>query len=116
MLQTQFLLVNVHFTLNLFAALVFFAVSWLYFDAWTGRRDIKESSKSLGFLLLSLSFIVHATQIEQTLLETSLLGPDTINLLTTIFRVSAYLVLIVGQLIDPLQPLPGYREKVSKGQ
>jgi len=109
-LITQFLIVNGHFTINLMAALVCFAVAWLYFDAWLGRHDKREGTKSLGFFLMTLSFVVHATAIEQTLLETSLIGAETTAYLTTFFRVAAYLVLIIGQLIDPLQPLPGYRE------
>lgn len=108
-LITQFLLINGHFTLNLLAALVFFAVAWLYFDAWLGRRDYREGTKSLGFILLSISFATHATIIEQQLLSTPLLGSNTIGYLTAFFRIAAYLVLIIGQIIDPIQPLPSYR-------
>jgi methyl-accepting chemotaxis protein len=115
MLQLQFLLVNAHFTINLLAALVCFAVSWLYFDAWLGRHDIKESTKSLGFFLLSASYVVHSTFIEQSLLESPLLGADTIKLLVAILRIGAFLVLIVGQIIDPIQPLPSYRRTSKKG-
>ncbi|HLE48857.1 MAG TPA: cache domain-containing protein [Patescibacteria group bacterium] len=111
MLQIQFLLINAHFTINLLVALVCFAVAWLYFDAWLGRKDIREGTKMLGFLFLSLSFIVHSTYIEQTLLETSLIGVKTIEILTVVFRTLGYLVLISGQIIDPLQPLPTYRSQ-----
>src|SRR3990167_9256163 len=114
MLQTQFLLTNAHFTLNLLTALVCFAVSWLYFDAWLGRHDYKESTKSLGFLLLSLSFAVHATQIEQTILKNPLLNSEVTNILTAAFIISAFLVLIIGQFVDPLQPLPSYRLSMEK--
>lgn len=105
----QFILINGHFTLNLLAALVFFAVAWLYFDAWLGRRDYREGTKSLGFILLSISFLIHATTIEQALLNTSLLGSDTLGYSTGFFRIIAYFVLIIGQIIDPIQPLPEYR-------
>jgi len=93
---------------------VCFSVAWLYFDAWLGRKDYREGTKMLGFLLLSLSFLVHATQIEQSILESPLLGENVIIILTSIFRISAYLVLIAGQVIDPLQPLPKYREKTKQ--
>jgi len=109
-LLAQFLLINGHFTLNLLAGLVCFAVAWLYFDAWTGRHDMKEGTKSLGFGLMSLSFVIHATAIEQSLLKTSLLGQDTVMWLTMAFRLAGYGVLVVGQLIDPIQPLPSYRK------
>ncbi len=114
MLETQFLLVNAHFALNLLAALVSFAVAWLYFDAWLGRKDFREGSKCFGMFLLSLSFLVHSTAIEQSILEYPILGPETINLLTAVFRISGYLVLIFGQIADPLQPLPEYRLKKLK--
>ena len=91
MLEVQFLLVNVHFTLNLLVTLVYFAVAWLYFDAWQGRKDFREGSKCFGFFLLSLSFLVHSTAIEQSLLEQPLLGPETINLLTATFKIAGYI-------------------------
>src|SRR3989344_6439944 len=109
-LITQFLLINGHFTLNLLAGLVCFAVGWLYFDAWLGRHDMKEGTKSLGFGLLSLSFVVHSTSIDQNLLQSSILGADTVMWLTMGLRLAGYVVLIVGQLIDPIQPLPSYRK------
>lgn len=112
-LLTQFLLINGHFTLNLLAALVFFAVAWLYFDAWLGRRDYREGTKSLGFVLLSISFVIHATTIESHILSSSILGVDTGNYLVSFFRIAAYLVLIIGQIIDPIQPLPSYRTAAS---
>jgi hypothetical protein len=115
MLQLQFLLVNAHFTVNLLVALVCFAVAWLYFDAWLGRHDIKEGTKMTGFLLLSISFVINATKIEQSLLESPLLGTDTVVLLTAVFRITAYLILIAGQITDPLQPLPSYRLTTKEG-
>ncbi|HJX01701.1 MAG TPA: hypothetical protein VJ348_00830, partial [Candidatus Humimicrobiaceae bacterium] len=114
MLLLQFLLVNAHFTINLLTALVCFAVAWLYFDAWLGRRDIREATKMLGFMALSLSFIIHSTQIEQTLIESPLFKFETVNLLTSIFRISGYLILIIGQIIDPIQPLPSYRSHTKE--
>ena len=114
MLETQFLLTNAHFTINLLVALVCFSVAWLYFDAWLGRHDIREGTKMLGFMLLSLSFVAHATQIDKSILENPILGSDTLLYLTTLFRTLGYLVLIFGQLIDPLQPLPSYRKSATQ--
>lgn len=116
MLQLQFLLVNAHFTLNLLAGLVCFAVAWLYFDAWLGRRDIKESTKSLGFFLLTAGFVLHSTHIEQSILESPLLSPELTTILTSAFKIGAYLILIIGQVIDPLQPLPTYRSMKGAGE
>lgn len=55
-----FLLENMHFAVNLFTALVFFAVFWLYYDASTVRREWKELIKLIGLFLLSLSFVATA--------------------------------------------------------
>ncbi|RLC28692.1 hypothetical protein DRH13_06750 [Candidatus Woesebacteria bacterium] len=114
MLLVQFLLVNTHFVLSLLAALVTFAVAWLYFDAWLNKKDFKEGYKFLGFILLTLSFVVQSTLIEQSLLEHSLLGSETIIILRSFFRITGYLVLIIGQIAVPLQPLPEYRKKKTK--
>ena len=54
MLPLQFFGQNIHFAINLFAALVFFAVFWLYFDAWTNKHDVKVLAKWLGFLLVAI--------------------------------------------------------------
>ncbi|MBU0572683.1 cache domain-containing protein [Patescibacteria group bacterium] len=114
MLLAQFLLVNTHFVLSLLAALVTFAVAWLYFDAWLNKKDFNEGYKFLGFLLLTVSFVIQATLIEQSLLEHSILESDVINTLRAAFRISGYLILIIGQIVVPLQPLPEYRKKKTK--
>lgn len=109
MLEIQFLLINAHFTANLFAALVCFAVAWLYFDAWLGRKDLRESTKSLGFFLLCLSFVLHAATVEQALLTNSLFRSENLTVVANFLRIIGYIVLIIGQVMDPLQPLPEYR-------
>jgi hypothetical protein len=110
-MQFQFVLINAHFSLNLFAALVFFAVAWLYFDSWFGHKDIKGAYKPFGYLLLCLSFVVHSTQIEQSLLSNPMLGLETIGLITAVCRISAYILLIIAQVVDPIMPLPSYRRR-----
>jgi hypothetical protein len=111
MLPLQFFGQNLHFALSLFAALVLFAVFWLYFDAWLGegRKKNKDVLKWAGFLLVSLSFVIHATLIEQTDLGRSVLG-GTSETIATILRLLGYVGIIIGQLVDPLQKKP-----VSKG-
>ncbi len=106
MFETQFLLEQGHFCINLIAAFGFFATSWLYFDAWLNKKIPRESIKFLGFLFLSFSFIAQATFIEQTLLQEPLLGVDTVLFLTSIFRLLGYILLVVGLILDPLQPKP----------
>lgn len=105
MLSLQFFAQNTHFAISLFAALVFFAVFWLYFDAWTASRDNKDLIKCSGFLLVALSFVLHATVIEQSVLDSSSLGRIS-ETLGNIFRIVGYVGLIIGQLVDPLQEKP----------
>ncbi len=96
---TAFFFDNAHFAANFFAALVFFAMFWLYFDAWLERKAWDEVPKLLGILLLSVSFVIHATQLGS--------GSDSIYFLVT--RIVGYLFLIVGVVLDPLQPAPKTR-------
>jgi len=103
---SQFLLENFHFAINLFAALAFFSIFWLYFDAWQERKTFKEGLKILGFLLLSLSFLIHAILIESPTLTISILGTGLNEIIAMILRNLGYLFLIAGLLIDPLIPKP----------
>src|SRR3989344_8370676 len=73
----DFITQNLHFGLNLLVALVFFAVSWLYFDSWRTARAIRSLIKAAGFVLLSLSFLVHSTLVESIIISSSLLPPPT---------------------------------------
>lgn len=101
----QFFSQNGHFAINLIAALASLGVCWLYLDAWLSKRSNKELAKWVGFGLLGLSFLLQATIIEQSVLGASLLGDKTEGLVLA-FRLFAYVAIIIGQLIDPLQEVP----------
>lgn len=106
MFQSQFILQNAHFALNLFAAFVFFACFWLYLDAWILKRNAKDSLKFAGFLLLSLSFAIHATVLESTILTNPVLSTEVYEFLFTSFRISGYIALILGISFETLQKRP----------
>jgi hypothetical protein len=103
---SQFLLENFHFAVNLFAALAFFSIFWLYFDAWVDRKTLKEGLKIFGFLLLSLSFLAHAILVESPTLTVSLFSSGLIEQTAILMRNFGYLFLIVGLITDPLIPKP----------
>jgi len=103
---SQFLLENFHFAINLFAALAFFSVFWLYLDAWIERKTLKEGFKILGFLFLSISFLLHATLIESSSFGTSLLDIRTTEKFSLVLRNLGYLFLVVGLISDPLVAKP----------
>ncbi len=107
MIEVQFLLQNAHFALNLFAALVFFSAAWLYFDAWSIKKEFKETLKISGLFILSLSFVAHATQIEQTILKDSIFGSTGLTMVSLVLRILGYGLLCAGLIIDPLQKRPG---------
>jgi hypothetical protein len=102
----QFFLENAHFAINLFIALVFFAVFWLYFDAWTQRRNPRDVIKIIGFLLLSLSFVVHAISIESSILTTSLISESIREWALAGVRIPAYIFIIIGLFLDRIEPEP----------
>jgi len=104
--QTQFILQNAHFAISLFAAFVFFACFWLYLDAWMLKREAKDSLKFAGFLLLSVSFAIHATALESTILTSPVLSREVYQFLFTLFRVGGYIALALGIVLDPLQKHP----------
>jgi hypothetical protein len=91
----------------LFAALVFFASFWLYFDAWaSGNKKIKRDVfKWLGFLLVSASFFVYATVIEQSILGRSIFG-NTSGVVAEALALVGFVFIIIGQLAEPLQKKP----------
>ena len=105
----QFFLENIHFAINLGASLMFFSVAWLYFDAWTGRRNLKDAIRWLGFLFLSISFLAVAVHIESAILPTPLISEDIRILLLGFLRIAGYGLLIIGLILDPLIPKPSHK-------
>lgn len=102
----QFFLENLHFAVNLAGALMFFAVFWLYFDAWLGRKTRKEFARWFGFLLLSISFLVSALYVESTIVSEPLFPQTTHLFVLSIIRITGYLTVIVSLLTDPLMDKP----------
>lgn len=113
MLIFEFLLENMHFAISLFAALVFFAVFWLYFDAWLETKEHKELFKIAGFVLLSFSFLVNATYIEQSVLTNSFFNNSLILGLSGLAKFAGYILLVAGLVLDPIQPKPVYDKQAA---
>lgn len=102
----QFLLQNAHFAFGLFTALVFFAVFWLYFDAWLEKKSFKEAIKIMGFFLVSLSFLVYAVTVESTLLSSVVGGQSSLLAFQYGLKVIGFLCIIVGLLQEKLEARP----------
>lgn len=105
MLAQEFFDQSAHFAVTLLAALAFFAAFWLHFDAWTERKSFKALLTLLGFLLLSVSFLIHSSAVESSFFGSSVVG-DFGELAGSAVRLVAYLALVYGLVIDPIQPLP----------
>lgn len=101
-----FFLENAHFALNFLAALVMFAVFWLYYEPWKVRRNRDEVPLLLGYLLLAISFVIHAVFVENPAIRSSLFGEHTHDLLLIFTRLPGYLLLAFGVLLDPLPHRP----------
>lgn len=102
---SQFFAQDFHFAVNLLATLVFLAMGWLHFDAWSGHHARKELLKWAGFITLALSFLVQSTLIEQSVLGTAIFGDLTDGLIIGL-RTVAFILIIIGQIVDPLQKVP----------
>jgi len=85
---------------------MFFAVFWLYFDAWTGRKTLKDFTRWLAFLLLSISFILSAIYVESTIVTDSFIQKELHFALIAFIRILGYSVAIVSLILDPLMEKP----------
>lgn len=113
----QFYLENLHFAVSLFTGLVFFAASWLYFDAWLGlgaksslgswfgQKRFREGLRAFGFLFLAVSFAAYSSWVETSLLP-NYLNQSLVRILVISTRLAGYLLVILSLLMDPLQPRP----------
>ena len=53
-MSTLFFINNLHFSIEVFGALVFFILAWLAFDAYLIRKDSLTLARCLGFVLLTV--------------------------------------------------------------
>ncbi|OGG02805.1 hypothetical protein A2W14_07330 [Candidatus Gottesmanbacteria bacterium RBG_16_37_8] len=101
----QYFLEIAHFAIYLLTALVFFGVAWLYFDAARLKSRPKEILKFIGFFLLSIVYLLHASYIETILVPQPILGESGLVVLKSL-NIFALFLIILGLFIDPLQDIP----------
>lgn len=106
MLWIQFLLQNIHFATHLLASLAFFAVFWLYFDAWRDRKKWRAVPRIFGFLTISLSFLVSASMVETTIVSEPLFSLFWSTLLLTVLRIGGYVMVLWGIFLEPVEAKP----------
>ena len=92
-----FALENLFFALHVFAGLTLFSVAWLYFDAWKALKANREIWKILGFIILGISFLIRGMEMRDI---------EILQNLDIYIRTFGYLLLVIGLIVDPLQPRP----------
>lgn len=112
-MELQFIGQNVHFAVSLLAALACFAVFWLVFDAWQERRQKRELLKWSGFLALAVGFMINGALIEYASYQANSLESIG-NALSVLLRAAGYILVIAGQLLDPLLDRPVYKNVKKK--
>lgn len=94
-----------HFALSVFTAFVFFAAGLLFLDSWQIDKLKKTPLiRSVGFFLLSISFGLHATSIDASLLITAL----------QFLKVFGLILILISLVKEPILHPP--YAKASEGQ
>lgn len=109
MLWTQFYLAFSHFVIHTLAALVLFAVFWLYFDAWLVKKKAILVPKLLGLALLAISYLIEGTVLDISTTTSTLFGATFGAGFVVLTRITAYVALILGLYTEPIQKRPHRR-------
>src|SRR3989344_265817 len=96
----QFFLQNLHFAVNIFAAMVFLWIFWLYFDVWLARRKSREVVKSFGFLFLAISCVVQAVYVESSMIATSVISDLAHSRILIVTRIAGYLLIGISLFLE----------------
>lgn len=68
-MSLYFFLNNLHFSLEMFGALIFLIAAWFSFDSFVLRRDFLTASRGIGFSLLAIWEFIHALDIGGVLMH-----------------------------------------------
>ena len=87
-----------HFALSIFGAFVFFAAALLFLDSWQLDKHKKtQLLRSVGFFLLALSFVLHATLIDISSLLAAL----------QVLKVFGLILILISIVKEPILHKPG---------
>jgi len=111
----QFFLTNAHFVINVLAAGVMFAMFWLYFDAWKGRKKVKDVPELIGLVLLALGYLASAVMVDSTLVGRSLIHRELLLAVIGGLKILGYGLVAVGVGVDQLLPMPKTKGLESMG-
>lgn len=96
------------FSILVIAALIIFGLFWLYYDAWTQRRQARQIPLLIGLILLSLSFLAQGMSLETSVLTSAWDGrlAEAARSGYLYIRGSAYLLILTGLIMTPLTQRP----------
>lgn len=96
------------FAILVVTSLIVFGLFWLYFDAWLERRVSRTVPLLLGLITLSLSFLAQGMSLETQILSSAWQG--TIAGVARdgylYLRAFAYLLILIGLIMTPLEDRP----------
>jgi hypothetical protein len=102
----QFFIQNLHFALNVFIALILLAVTWLHFDSLSITKSLFQKIRTLGFFVLSLSFLFGSLSTESTLFPGQVLPAQLLSLIIISTLLTGYLLIAISVFTDPIQAKP----------
>lgn len=96
------------FSVLVIASLVIFGMFWLYFDAWTERKALRQIPLLVGLILLSLSFLAQGMSLETSVLTSAWSGriADLARSGYLYVRAVGYLFVLFGLILTPLTERP----------
>ncbi len=96
------------FSILVIAALVLFGLFWLYYDAWSERKETRQIPLLLGLALLSLSFLAQAMNLETSVLTSAWSGgvAEMVRSGYLYLRTLSYVLILVGLILTPLTKRP----------
>jgi hypothetical protein len=108
MFWQQFVFQNLHFCISFLLALALFGIFWLQADAWWGKKTGKGIPVLVGYLFLSLAYLLGAAHLESKVFQTNFIG-NWLEWISMGAKLIGVLGLILGLAIDPWQPRPKYK-------
>ena len=96
------------FSILVITSLITFWLFWLYYDAWTERKAVRQIPLLLGLILLSLSFLAQGMSLETSVLTSAWSGAIAgfAQHGYLYMRGAGYTLVLIGLILTPLTQRP----------
>lgn len=89
----QLFFANFHFAVYVFCALVFFTTGWLHLDSWSlDKKRRIHMLRSIGFFLLSISFVLSAINLETASLQ----------FINQLIKIASQITILISLVKEPI--------------